>query len=120
MNVDGLQRGKIVAETFDDGLEDSFRAAEVLEGVLAEIPERGGPVQRASEQFLCAQRQKDLLAVTCGEHPGYPVEGGAEVVAVPLMGDSGVERHPHPEPTERSPILGDKASLDLNGGFEGG
>ena len=63
--------------------------------------------------------QQDLLAVAGGEHAGEAIERGGEVVAIFRRSLTGVNRHPHSQRPQITPVLPPQGELGGDGGGDG-
>ena len=82
-------------------LEDLLRAAQVLQPVHTEIPQRRAGRKRVAHQRRRRLREQDLTAVRDGRHPGGPVDIQAHQAGGRLGRLTGMDPHPHPDAAPR-------------------
>ena len=92
-------------------LEDLLGAAEIFEAVFAQVAQRGLVGRSSATRSWVVMREQDLPAVAEREDAGDTVERRAEVVAVALLGQPGMQRHTHPQRAGRSPRFGVQRAL---------
>ena len=93
-------------------LEDPLGAAQVLQPVLAQIPQPDPAGQPAGQQLARRPGHQDLTAMAGGQQPGGPVHHRTEIVAVALHAGPRMQRHPHPDRRAGRPRLGTDRPLD--------
>jgi hypothetical protein len=86
--------------------------------MFAKVPEIRLRRKLISYQLLSRQREQHLPAVGCGQEPGNPVYGWAEVVPVSLLCGSSVQSHPHPKRLALLPFGRMEPTLSLQGGLQ--
>ena len=74
-----------------------IRAAQIPQPVLPEIPQARPFGEAFAGQLLRRRREQNLAAMTGIEQARYPAERETGVVPRPLLGNAGVQRHPHPK-----------------------
>ena len=114
-----LYRRKVAGNAWVPKLVHLLQASEVLELMRAQIAQGNGVGQRVLTEVACRLREKRLSAVPCREESCDPVEGLAEIVAVPGFYRSGVQRHPHLDRRLLGPRFDGKRQLRQQRGTEG-
>jgi hypothetical protein len=92
---------------------------EIAQSLLAKITELDPGGQVILHEIGGRPTGEDLAAVRRSEQAGAPVEWRTEVVAGSLLGDAGMECHPHPEIVWKIPRFGGKTVLGFDGGGHG-
>ena len=112
-----LEWGEGVRQAVDDELEHVLGFCEVFEPVLAQVAHRGPLRQRIVLHHLVrAGSQQRLTAVSQRPHTGASIHDGAVVVAVPQMGEAGVQPDADPDLRLRRPFLLGELGLDRHSG----
>ncbi len=102
-----------------DDLDDPHRRAQVLEPVVAEVPQRD-PVDRAIDELVPDQAGgEDLAAVGQARDPRRPVDAQPDKALPGLFGTAGVDAHPDLDRRVIGPGLGRQRALRRDGGFDG-
>ncbi len=109
--VEGRERRERVVQRRVDQLEHPLRAAEILEPVLPEIPQRGVVGRVLTHERDGRGREQDLAAVPGGHEPCGAVDRRAEVVVAAALRPAHVQPHPDTERTGLAPRLGGEAAL---------
>jgi hypothetical protein len=119
-SIERLERRELRGEAGSGQLENTLGPLQVFEAALTHIGEGGSRWQVVSHKLLCGCRQEGLSTIPSGEEASHAVQGGAEVIAIPLLGGAGVQSrsHPHTKFTKLTPILGLESALGLKGGSE--
>ena len=92
---DGPQRGEVLGQVGMEELEYLLRLREVLEPVLPERPQRHTLRQHALHLITGRVGEQHLPSVGRSSQSGTPIDGRAEIVALPKLGISGVHGDPH-------------------------
>src|SRR5437660_1367862 len=84
-------------------LENLFGPGEVSQAVRAHVPKRGAFWETIPDEFSTGKGKQHLFTMASGEEPGDPVERLAEVVPLPQLHTSGMQRHAHLQRAGSSP-----------------
>ena len=101
----GSQRREVRQEIADDELEELLGAIEVLEPVLAEVPERDVVRQLVGDQLARGARDQHLSAVAGRADPRGAVDVQTDVVVVSDLGLAGVDADPDADVDTLGPTL---------------
>ena len=110
------QRREVRRQIADDELEEVLGAIEVLEPVLAEIPERDVRRQLVGDQLARGARDQHLPAVSGGADPRRAVHVQTDVIVLPDLRLAGVDAHPHAHVDALGPTLGRERPLRAHRG----
>ena len=110
---EGLELGR---QPVGHHLEDPLRPGQVLQPVLAEIPERDALGSRRLDQGSGGRGGHDLSPVAGSGDPGRPVHIDAHVVVRTEYGLPGVKSDPHPDLLLVRPGVTGQGPLGLDGG----
>ena len=110
------QRRELRRQVADDELEELFGAIEVLEPVLAEVPERDVARQLVGDQLARGARDQHLSAVAGRADPRGAMDVQADVVIVSDLGLAGVDADPHADVDTLGPALGRQRPLRAHRG----
>ncbi len=113
----GVERGErreCIRHSGGDDLEDVLRFGEVLEPVLAKVPEINphGGCHRGGDE--------DLPSVAGRHEPSRPVDHRSEVVAVSLLGFTLVDADPDLDSADLAPLGGSETLLHRDGRLQAG
>lgn len=86
-------------------LPDMFGGEQILEPMLSQIFQAGFRREGVGQQFAGRLTYKRLLPMSYPLQSCYPVERGAEVVAIALLSLPGMEADAYPQPTQIAPLL---------------
>ena len=113
VRVQRAQRPEAQLETGSLELMNALTPAQVLEAVLTEVPQ-GVTIGHPTLYHLGRGRgHNDLTCMGRIHESSSPAEGGAEVVAVALVGFTGVDAHARPDLADLAPILDVESELQV-------
>ena len=90
--VERAQRREVVREAGRDELVHALGTSKVPQAMLPQIAQTRLRGEIAEHQIGRRARDEDLAAVSDRQQPGDAIHGGAEIVAVPLVGRAGMDR----------------------------
>jgi hypothetical protein len=112
------ERREVARQPRVQQLIDLLRPLQVLETGLAQVPQRGSVREAVAHQVVDRLREEGLAPVADREQPGGAVQDRTEVVALPLLGGSGVKRHAGPQRARLAPFFGGERELGFQSGGE--
>src|SRR5947209_5170709 len=119
MRIECLRGREVGGQVGRYDLEDMLRANEVLQTVSAEVRDGDSRRQAVAHQFLSSKREEDLTAVGCSQEACHAVERLTEVIALPFLSCSSMQRHPHSDRTVGAPRLTRDGPLSGQPGMKG-
>ncbi len=114
--AEGAQRREVIRQPGHIELEDPFRAAQVLQLMVAEVPQRQARRQRVADQRRGGVGEQDLTAVADGGDPGGAVYIQAHQPGADPGRLTGVYPHPDPHVLPVRPLVGLQGPLQAGGG----
>lgn len=93
----GPQFGEFGREPGKVDLEEPFRLAEILQAMIAEVPERGPRWHLVANKFANSLGGQGLPSVPGGKHPRGSIQGLAEIIAASELRDAAMKGHPNPD-----------------------
>jgi hypothetical protein len=114
--VERRQRRELGRQRRMADLVQAFRAAQVLQPVLAEVAQPDAVRKVPVDHLRGRLGQQDLAAVTCRHDPRRSVDGRAEVVPAARLGLAGVDPHPDADHAELRPRLMEQGPLRSDSG----